>query len=276
MNSNTFNCNRFWKVLAKDFRSIWPLFGMTMLIIVLIPTLVWLLCTVLGLTDNIPVLVRWTEILLTILFVGCMAPARIYHHNNLPKEGIYFAMLPASKWEKFLSILVITCVVCPVIALAGGLVIDGLLTLLPFGPYNHWLFGSAEINEMVADLKSYDEANGIVLFERMLQPWYWIIDFLSYFVTFVFTATIFKKHKVLYTILWIWLIGFAFELIATPILIAIGINEPNWAFALSEWAQRVGPQTVVNILFYSSMAWNIVYTVGLGVWAWFRTKNMKY
>ena len=69
-----------------------------------------------------------------------VTPSRMYRTCNLQKEGIYYAMLPASKLEKYLSMLLFTIVVCPLLCFLGGMVLDYFLTLLPFGPYNKWLW----------------------------------------------------------------------------------------------------------------------------------------
>ena len=44
--NNSFDWGRFGNLLRRDFRVIWPNFGLTMLIITLLPLAAWLFCLV--------------------------------------------------------------------------------------------------------------------------------------------------------------------------------------------------------------------------------------
>ena len=44
--------NRFCKVVAKDFRNMWPMFGTTMIILAALPFAVWLMMYVFGGGDD--------------------------------------------------------------------------------------------------------------------------------------------------------------------------------------------------------------------------------
>lgn len=270
--NNTFEFSRFCKVLKKDFRSIIPQFGLALLIIALLPTAVWLFCTVLGRNgpEGIYPTIRYWEIIGVAIIAAMMAPSRMYRTSNLQGKGIYFAMLPASKLEKYLSMIVISLIVCPLVAAAGATVMDLLLRVLPFGPYKQWLWQSDELTAMLGMADEYTTAYYIQLFS---SPLLWMVELLSTSALFMFTTTIFKKHKVLKTILWCWLIGFVAQLIFTPLAINCGDRFATW---VERMVDAYSPLQIVNFCYWGGNILSVVISVALYWWAGSRLRRMKY
>lgn len=286
MNKN-FEWSRFCKVVRKDFNNIWPQAGTTLLIITLLPIAIWLLWwVIMGLSEDVPFIapeVRWYMIAVVELLVCIVTPSRLYRTCNLQKEGIYFAMLPASKLEKYLSMLLFSILVCPLLCLVGGIVLDYFLTLLPFGPYSKWLWqtdylaqGLDGYRALVAGAFSNDEVDTMRLLADVFTPGrivlISILNYLNSVALYMFTNTIFKKHKVLQTILWTMLINFALNIIATPIMGAVMMNG-NWVEEIMNWS---APVSSLNAFFWISTAWNAVLTAVFFWWAGYRLKHMKY
>ena len=140
--NNKFEWNRFCKVVNKDFRNMWPMFGTTMLILAALPFAAWLLLLVLGQGEFVamPPDVRLVIIECLAMLAAIMAPSRMYRTWNLRNEGIYYAMLPASKLEKFCSALLFSLIICPLAVYIGGMALDVFLTALPFGSWHDWLW----------------------------------------------------------------------------------------------------------------------------------------
>ena len=286
MNKN-FEWSRFCKVVRKDFNNIWPQAGTTLLIITLLPIAIWLLWwVIMGLSEDVPFIapeVRWYMIAVVELLVCIVTPSRLYRTCNLQKEGIYFAMLPASKLEKYLSMLLFSILVCPLLCLVGGIVLDYFLTLLPFGPYSKWLWqtdylaqGLDGYRALVAGAFYNDEVDTLRLLADVFTPGrivlIFILNYLNSVSLYMFTNTIFKKHKVLQTILWTMLISFALNIIATPIMGAVMMNG-NWVEEIMNWS---APVSSLNAFFWISTAWNAVLTAVFFWWAGYRLKHMKY
>lgn len=280
--NKTFDWNRFCKVVNKDFHNIWQNYGMTMLIFTLLPLAAWLLVWALGGLgpgdNNIPASVRLVFIMSIVSFVCIMAPSRMYRTCNLPKEGIYFAMLPASKLEKYLSMILFCIVVCPLICLCGSLVLDMFLTLLPFGPYEDWfwessfmsLFGPYPNEYMNPNAHMDDES--VILANQVLYNGRFILMCIPSLIAsgamFLFTGTIFKKHKVLKTFLALWGIEFVLQIILIP-FIPIFINWIDWD----------GPKDVeqfISWVYWGSFAINVVLAGVLLWWTGRRLKKMRY
>lgn len=283
--NNTFDWTRFCKVVRKDFNNIWRNAGTSLLIITLLPILAWLLWWALSGIEEMPAIapeVRWCFIAGSVLLAAMVSPSRMYRTANLQKEGIYFAMLPASKLEKYLSMLIFTIVVCPLLCFLGGMVLDYFLTLLPFGPYNKWLW---QTNYLADALDGYralvagmfpDVNQDTMLLVQVFTPWkvvlYALLCHLSYVALFLFTNTIFKKHKVLQTLLWTWLISFVLNLVLTPVMGAMMLSG-NW---LQEFLETADPVRSLNIAYWAATAWSIVLTTVFFWWANYRLKHMKY
>ena len=283
--NNTFDWTRFCKVVRKDFNNIWRNAGTSLLIITLLPILAWLLWWALSGIEEMPAIapeVRWCFIAGSVLLAAMVSPSRMYRTANLQKEGIYFAMLPASKLEKYLSMLIFTIVVCPLLCFLGGMVLDYFLTLLPFGPYNKWLWQTDYLADALDGYRALvagkfpDVNQDTMLLVQVFTPWkvvlYALLCHLSYVALFLFTNTIFKKHKVLQTLLWTWLISFVLNIILTPVMGAMMLSG-NW---LQEFLETADPVKSLNVAYWAATAWSIVLTTVFFWWASYRLKHMKY
>ena len=134
--NNTFNFNRFGKLLAMDGKKYFRNFGVTLAILCSLNVATWLLTAVFGFT--MPTFVRWMVIYVAVFLSCILVPAKAFGDINLPREGVRYAMLPVSNWEKYLS-YVLYCVMTPVAVALISYGIDSLLTLLPVGGFRHYI-----------------------------------------------------------------------------------------------------------------------------------------
>lgn len=239
--NNTFSFNRFFKTFVKDLNSAWHSYGTTMLIIVLIPTIFWLITIS---TIQIPADGRRLLLVHLVIIAMIFAPSRIYGNCNRKEKGIPFAMLPASKLEKFISMLAVCFIVCPICTVAATLLLDTLLTILPVGGYKEFIFSSP--SSFDTPIKSY-------------------ISIITVASLFFFTNTLFKKHKVSKTIL---------STIAILIILTIlGIR------LLMHIETHIDDYHTTFITGYSSALWiacNAVPSIALLAFSYVRLKKMNY
>lgn len=273
--------NRFNMIFAKDIKSSWYLFRTAFIILCCIPAAVWLFNMVLGShgATEISPLVRRILIYLSASLVAIMAPSRIYRNVNIPNEGIYYAMLPASKCEKFWS-QVLVCYVCmPLAALLAGTLIDIFLTALPFGSYVDWIWQYWPLqdgNDTYRRMMGSDNSITVILHFGYIFVLL-LTNLIADASTFFFTNTIFKKNKVAKTILWLLLINFVLSCIINPILlIFLGNTDFEvWAehyFRLHEWDAA----NVLRTIFWIMIGWNVIFSAILTWWAGHRLKKMAY
>ena len=274
-----FDWNRFKKVLAMDARGLWPRFGHAMLVMSCLPMAVWLFCLVLGKygPDAMASELRWLMILGCAVLTAVVAPSRMYKNVNLKKNGVYYAMLPASHMEKYLSQVLFCLVVCPLCVVVGGAVVDTVLRCLPFGCYEHWLFSPSP----------WLKENWDSILDMIYDPWMFgagkltpvtvvligVLWYVSTGATFIFTNTIFKKHKVLMTILWMWIIGFVMQLIATPLMLwgMSNYEEQIELFVLNHLTLGT-----IRLGLWMNCILNLAWSALLLWWASRRIKKMTY
>lgn len=279
--NNTFDWQRFCQVIKKDFHNMWPMFGITMLILAVLPFTVWLFIVVISRDASMPADFRLMMIEGVAYIAAMMAPSRMYRTWNLRNEGIYYAMLPASKLEKFCSALIYSLIICPLAVFLGGMALDMFLTALPFGPWRDWLWQGEMGFPFTFNLAALDQWSsgepGEELFIYYGTLWAvscWV-GYICSVLMFVFTSTIFKRHKVLQTILWLYLIEFVFSIILIPVFIAIFSNTD-----FMEWCYDTffgdDPQRLFNWLFWGTIVFNVVLAWLFGWLGWRRLKKMSY
>ncbi len=202
--SNTFDFNRFKKVFVRDFHATYSRFGLALLIIILIPFVFWLMQCELYSPDqysyDISLMNRIRRLMELLLLAVAIAPGIIYKSCNVKGRGNYFALLPASTYEKYLSMFLYCCVVVPAAIAVGILVLDTLLALLPIGPYHKFIW---QVDDYYDDFYV-----GLV--------WYIVYSFLAASI-FMFTNTIFKRAKFVKTVLWLLLIGVVALIFSWPL-----------------------------------------------------------
>ena len=283
--NNTFEWTRFCKVVRKDFSNIWQNAGTPLLIITLLPISAWLLWWALSGVEDMPAIVpemRWMFIMGAAFLAAILTPSRMYRTCNLQKEGMYFAMFPASKLEKYLSMILFSVIVCPLLCLLGGVVLDYFLTLMPFGPYHKWLWQTDYLAELLdayramVNVSSPNMDDNLIMLTKVFTPGkvvlYALMAYLSNVSLFFFTSTIFKKHKVLKTFLWTWLICFVLDIIITPFMGRMMLGG-NWIDRIFSTAD---PVSTANTFYWMATAGGIVLTVVFFWWAGYRLKHMKY
>ena len=135
--NNTFDFKRFNQVLAYDWKRFIRNFGITLLVWISIPVMFWV--TSLVFDFEVPDAVRVFIIFGLIAITVMSAPSRIYGKVNLPREGVGFAMLPATSLEKFFSMFLYCSLLTPFLTLVGAWLFDNLMALLPFGGFTEFI-----------------------------------------------------------------------------------------------------------------------------------------
>ena len=168
------------------------------------------------------------------LFLASTVPTQLYA-NIGPKRkrgDVYFAMLPASKQEKYLSIAVLSLVLVPVVLMVCNVTIDSLLTAVHAPFYSLYLWQS-EVMEMLTLP---------VLCNDMLV-------FVGSTLGFIYVncARTTKLRPVLSFVLWLWLMG------GMILPIFIDSTATQWAI--------VGVQAVLAAL-AAIVSWNKMNKMG--------------
>ena len=284
--NNTFNINRFGKVLAFDGRKYIRNFGLTLAILCGLNLVLWILTLIFDFT--MPTMPRYMVIYLAMLLAIILVPAKAFGDINLSREGVRFAMLPASNLEKYCS-YVLFCLLTPVIVAFGSWIVDALLTLLPFGGFDHYIrhFGfSGMMNDFFLEIGELTEVEmtgeGFDVFQNVMNvfgPAYnysIIIGSVFSLGLFMFGNLLFKTHKTAKTLAVMIGVSYVISLIMQVFFVSKGIypwmSEASLGVSadagdLIDFAR--GAMTYSNIL-------NTILTVGLYVGLFFKLKTQKY
>ena len=204
--NNTFNINRFGKILKHDGLNFFPNIILAFAILWAIPVVVYLFTSLMPTDDTERVFDAFSRINVidTLLKIALIiAPARLYKICNDSRKGIGYAMLPASTLEKFLSMVIYCVIVTPIIYIAGALAIDSILALFN-GPYDgfaiSYYFDSFEqFNHSIEKAQVvFNEDDALLLFNSLSPTLLTVIGLLGLLTLssiFMFGNMLFKKHK---------------------------------------------------------------------------------
>lgn len=240
--NNTFDFKRFGQVVAEDWKLYLRRFGITLIVWTCLPILLWITSLVFDVVIDPGA--RAGFIAAFIIATVMTVPAIMYGKANLSRDGVSFAMLPATNSEKFLSMVFYCSIVTPLFCGLGAWAVDSLLTLLPFGGFKEFVIPFS-MNHLFHNL----------LFAAML--------FLSESALFMLGNMIFKKRKTGKTFAWMLLILFVLTLIIQIDFIWNGLEY-----------------LVANIYgeaaYWFGIAFLIVLTTGINLLTYRRIKNQKY
>ena len=201
--SQSFDIRRFGKLVRHDLRSCSKeyVYGGLWMAVAFAPVMV--LSQQYVVHDYVGTLYRISMMVSMIAFYSMMVPQSIYPNVGKKKRGIYFAMLPATKAEKHLSMATVAMVVTPVVLIAVGLAFDVLLTAVHLPGYDRY-FWQAEAWHSI----SLQMIVGIV------------VTFIGAVFASMYANAI--RHKglryIVYMVAWLWLIG---GMIAAPVIFDI-------------------------------------------------------
>lgn len=210
--SNTFSFKRFGQVLAKDGRAYFHNYGIGMIASVCLPVVFWVTSLVLGIDFDSET--RGNIIGGYLFAIVTFIPEVLYGKANLSRDGVSFAMLPATAAEKFFSMFFYCSILTPIVCGLGCWGVDSLMTLMPFG-------GFKEFVNLPID--SRDPQN--ITIRAYI---YMYILVLLWSSCFLLGNMVFKKNKAAKTLGWLLL---TFFVIILMIMIPL-INRPFAHFML--------------------------------------------
>ena len=251
--NNVFDIKRFGKYFAYDLRRAKNNYGISLLVMGLMPVAFFLIAQFINLISGngfsqMPEPVGFTAIFVTIVVVILGAGAKIYGSITEKRAGSDYLMLPASTLEKWLSMVLIVCVVLPVVLFALLFVSDGAMSLLFPNTYGSRVLG---LDFARGFLDAFTGDNGFYF----NLPAVLFLNWCESLLIFTLGAVCFKKSKVAKTILCL----IALSILSAPLtLLIFGTTNID-----GEWlTERLGnPDNIVSTINWTL---NIIYTVVIG------------
>ncbi len=268
--NEVFDIKRLGRLIKYEVINYIPNFFKSLLIFASVIAAVWIF----SLTVDFNACPHSRALLVNVLFVLAivLSPFIVYKDMNDRKKGYIYAMIPASTLEKLLSMIVLCVVIVPLLAYAVLTATDLLLWLLSkagIGPFLHMEF----YNPFTA-VKLVDD-------EYLLPHIYPVFDSIIYFVNLIaYTImfnTIFRKNKVLKTILFNISMTFAFVILTA---VVVNITTPEfWEDmfeGLVEWLDEKTDVELFGYLMTTVRCLTILMSMAFLSITYFRIKKVNY
>lgn len=275
--NKSFDIKRFGKYFAYDLKSVWKEQRTFVLIWCLLPIIFYMVFMFFsalahtpylftGITLNRPPLaVRAGVFTTAAIFFIMLFPSRGYGFLTEKAKGSSWILLPASRLEKFASMVLICLVVAPLVFFITYLLGDAVVCLLD-GKCGSSIFSSLE------NIVGFsDESTPITVGGHGI--WFivnWILQASS---VFLLGALIFKKAKVTRTILALFVISMV--LFAILAIFFSHADIPGIGIRLTDWAERHAEHMDFWFNFWTNVELAIV-VIGCGIWSWFKVKNLQH
>ena len=277
--NKVFDIKRFGKYLTYDLNNALGNYGISALVIGLLPLIMLVFSVIFSLiiTGEAVVLPHTVKLALfgiTALVVILSAPTKLYGSLTERRAGTDWLMLPASSFEKFLSMAIMLCIVLPLVVFGLFVVCDLLLGwIVP--AYGESLFKTFKDTISFAGLADLEDISivsptGGGTLASVFMGW------CASVLPFGLGAICFKKGKAAKTILCI----FALEILFSFLIVILFKGGYESGF---EYGQRMadffGNMTAEKAQFWVNFLINLMYVVivgGLLTAIYFRIKTIKH
>lgn len=269
-----FNITRFGKYFASDFRASISRYGLSFLIVSLMGLVIYAGTIIMGLMFN----GTWegpsiyfrtaTFAICTVVLVLTM-PSKIYGHITEKRAGTTWLMIPASIFEKFLSMILISGIIVPALFTIVYLGTDALLCVLD------QTCGTSicHIGKDIAGYRNEIPTEVMSAIGGLFTPYSYIDDIVGYVLIFLLGTVCFKNAKVAKTILFIIVLSMAMSIIGTPFIYSY-IEElgNNPTISLEEFLSTswVGNLSLIDTIYDTAVI------VIAAACIFFRLKTMKH
>ena len=264
--SNTFNFKRFWKYLRYDLVSAVQDSGTMLVSIAAMPVWFFVIQQLLSLVFSgefrhisTPVLIMSYIISLTVAII--FFPVQHYGKLTDKKAGSDWILIPASRFEKFLSLLVVCCVAVPIVWLAVIAACDGLLSVI-FGTYDCFVLPKI-FQTLGGATASIHTENVQFAFNGPLAVY---LSWSQNILAFTLGAIFFRKNKIVYTFLTLMAIG----ILCTIISAAIFGND-----SIIYKPETINEDSLLRLLNFGIYALYVVIFIILDLGLYFRIKTIK-
>ena len=273
--NNTFSFNRFKNLLLKDGKTYIRNFGTSLIVWCCLNAIFWIFNLLFGTTSDplfrFGMLCTWTALAMM------MVPSKVYGNANLSREGVGFAMLPASSLEKFVSMFIYCAIVTPVVVFFGGYLVDALLSVFPFGGFEKpiHLYTLNELIRMANDTDGVIQAGNTSIEFTNVFPIGVIrtsiyVGIVQWAAIFMLGNMLFKKHKAGKTFVCYMGISYVFSTIFGLAFLTNGRLE-RWLESLAGY-----PEAEVIRLAHNGLIWcTIIGIIILGLLLYFTYRKIK-
>ena len=275
--SEKFNFSRFWTYFKHDFRQMGRNHARTALLIGgagVIFYVLWVLCSlVFTQTWTAPPIAARFSVLLVAYTILELCQTRTYGYLTEKRAGSSWLMIPASGTEKFVSMLLMTLIVIPLLFFVVYLLLDGFLSLVDptygkamisgfFGTYS----------DFVNSLTGFNGESPVRITPASLV-FPLIVSTFCNFLYFLLCGICFKKNKIVGAIAILFCLSLVLSLlmgIVIPQLDLSGLIE-----RLDLLDELAAGRLLAGFL-NGAVAFSCLVAIGLGWGVWHRIKTLQH
>lgn len=294
MKNDIFNLKRFGKYFVSDLKSCGANYGLSLMTVCLLaPVMVYVVISALHLIttstwDGPDMGIRCMVFIMSMLCMIITMPVKCYGKITEKQYGSFWLTLPASRLEKFISMIVMTSIIVPVIGTVAYLCIDSVICALDHTCGRNLIAGAMELMRNLGEMKeatlnlgneSITIENAAVaqrIVSQITNPWIYVDEIFSMTLPFLLGAVFFKNGKTAKTFLSIFAFSIAISILTTPFM-------ESWASAFlsnpdadpAEIIEFFNNSIFNNLAVIDTVSDTIVNTALLsGIW--FRIKTLKH
>ena len=301
LNSNTMKTNdifdfrRFGKYFASDIRTCSANYGLSLLALtILAPIATELITAGFSLLLDLTWQGAWLGLRVGVFAIAMLClvvtmPVKCYGKLTDKQYGAFWLMLPASRLEKFVSMLLICCIIAPALGLGIYIGIDTLICAIDHTCGQSMIAGAIDLIDKMTTFKMNMGGvevdvpkesimaleNGSKFIRQVTNPWLYIDELLCMSLPFLLGAICFKKGKTVNTFLAMAAFSMALSMLVTPLMMAM---VSKFAMAASE---EEAMMMMFESGFYNNLIWfdiisdTLLYG-GIIAGIWFRIKTLKH
>ena len=294
--NDIFDLRRFGKYFATDVRTCTANYGLSLMTIsLLLPIAAYAISAAFNLIirstwDGPDIALRATVFAVALICLVVTMPVKCYGKITEKQYGSFWLTLPASRLEKFISMVILTCIIVPLSGIILYLGIDALICAIDhtcggsiIAEAVKGLRGLAEmkqvtINLMTESLEINDAALAQDIVNQISSPWLYVDEIFGITLPLLLGAIYFKNGKTVRTFLALFVISAAMSSILSPIML-------NWTKDIIDSLNGGNDAVILRTVFNSGVFRNLViidntcdciYNTGLLACIWFRIKTLKH
>lgn len=294
MKNDIFNFRRFGKYFATDFRTCWANYGLSLLTISLLSPLVLYVIIVTinqimhNTWDGPDIGLRVFAFAVAMICMVVTMPVKCYGKITEKQYGSFWLTLPASRLEKFISMILMTCIIVPVSGALLYLGLDALICAFDHTCGQNLFAGGTELLQRMGEAKDVtlnliDESITIEdatlaqeIVRQMNNPWMYIDEIFCFTLPFLLGAVFFRNGKTVKTFIALFAISTVTGMICSPIM-------TNWVMEMfnnlnedpDAILQMFNNKLFKNLVLIDTVT-DTVTNLALMVGIWFRIKTLKH
>ncbi len=202
-----------------------------------------------------------------------LAPFFVYSDINDRKRGYTYAMMPASTFEKMLSMTLVCLLIIPLMVYATLSLTDLLLYGLSCAGVGYFT-GFELCNPFVLDWGVLDPTDSFkTFFDAKISA----LNSISAVTTYMMFNAIFRKYKIIKTILFNMAVSFTLQIIMVFVAVfaTAGFMDSIITF-FEELFSKYTPEEMLAFYHTMTMLWYIAVTATTLVITYFRIKRVNY